>query len=139
MRSLFLSVLATTAVLCADAIPAVAAERDITITAHNFAFAPAIVKLERGATYALHLRSTDGPHGLDVPEIGLHHLVLTSRAQTVTIAPTTIGTFVAHCTQYCGAGHATMAMTFVVAGRAATGTATAKPAKAGNPCSAPPS
>lgn len=144
MRSLILAVFAFVAVSYGSATPASAAPRVVTITAHGFAFIPAIVELERGTTYDLVLKSSDGSHGLDVPELGLHHVVVTSQARTVTITPTTAGTFVAHCTQNCGVGNATMALKFVVSAGAPTapkaGAETpVKPAKAGNPCSAPPS
>lgn len=144
MRSLFFAVLASVAVSYASAVPALAAGHEIAITAHNFAFSPAIVDLEQGTTYTLHLKSTDGTHGLDVPALGLHDVLVTPSERTVTITPTTAGTFVAHCTQYCGVGHANMAMKFVVAPHGASAAKPAdaapmKPSKPGNPCAAPPS
>ena len=116
----------------------------MTIVAHNFAFVPATVKLERGESYTIHLKSTDGAHGLNVPQVGIHNVIITAHEQTMTIMPKTAGTFVAHCTQYCGTGHATMAMTFVVSAPSSTPKtsdrdAHEKPSKASNPCAAPPS
>ena len=153
----FLSVAAFAVASFAAASPALAEKKDITITAHNFAFSPAVVTLEKGETYTLHLKSADNPHGLAVPEIGLHNVVITKAAQTIKITPTTAGTFVAHCSVFCGAGHAHMAMKFVVKSESAAGAmkekksaahakpmhaTPAKPAgdekKAKNPC-APPS
>lgn len=139
MRSLFTVAILALAVPFVTAAPVRAAEDSISIVAHNFAFAPATVKLERGETYTLHLTSTDGAHGLNVPELGIRNVMITSHPQTITITPKTAGTFVAHCSQYCGSGHATMAMTFVVStpAKSEKSEKPGKSRKAGNPCGAP--
>ena len=94
-------------------LPAQAAN-DVTITAKNFSFSPAVVRLKKGEPVIFHLRSAQGVHGLNVPEVGINSMVLTAKEQIVHATPMKAGTFVVHCSIVCGTGHAQMAMTFIV-------------------------
>ena len=90
------------------------ASTDVYITAKNFSFSPAVVRLKKGEPVVFHLRSTQGVHGLNAPAVGIHDLVLTAKEAFVRATPSQAGTFVVHCSIVCGAGHAQMAMTFIV-------------------------
>lgn len=92
-----------------------ASSQTVTITAKNFTFAPAVVTLKEGQTAHLTFVSTQGVHGITVPEIGLNKTVtIMSTPTTVTVTPTKTGTFVAHCAIFCGVGHPHMQITFKV-------------------------
>lgn len=86
----------------------------VTIVATDFKFTPAVVHLKKGQITTLHLKAAQGAHGLNVPEIGLKNTVITAAGTTVKVKPMKAGTFTAHCALYCGPGHTTMAMKFIV-------------------------
>jgi len=90
------------------------AANDVTITAKNFSFSPAVVRLKKGEPVTFHLRAAQGVHGLNAPEVGINSMVLTAKEQIVHATPAKAGTFVVHCSIVCGTGHAQMAMTFIV-------------------------
>ncbi len=90
------------------------AANDVTITAKNFSFSPAVVRLKKGEPVTFHLRAAQGVHGLNAPEVGINSMVLTAKEQIVRATPSKSGTFVVHCSIVCGTGHAQMAMTFIV-------------------------
>ena len=90
------------------------AANDVTITAKNFSFSPAVVRLKKGEPVTFHLRAAQGVHGLNAPEGGINSMVLTAKEQLVHATPAKAGTFVVHCSIVCGTGHSQMAMTFIV-------------------------
>jgi cytochrome c oxidase subunit 2 len=94
-------------------VPADAAN-DVTITAKNFSFSPAVVRLKKGEPVTFYLRAAQGVHGMNIPEVGINSMVLTAKEQIVHATPSKAGTFVMHCSIVCGTGHAQMAMTFIV-------------------------
>ncbi|GAC1359755.1 MAG: hypothetical protein NVSMB31_20070 [Vulcanimicrobiaceae bacterium] len=106
--------LAAAAALTIAANPLQGSAQDITITAHNFAFSPSVVVLKKGQVVHLHVRATQGVHGLNVPQIGLNNVVLTNSTKIITITPRKTGKFPAHCAVICGIGHAKMEMEFIV-------------------------
>lgn len=113
LRSTFFSIASLVAVSL-SALPAAAAVANVTITAKNFSFSPSVVHLKKGQTVRFHLRSSQGVHGLNVPQVGINNVTLTSKETDVTATPKKAGTFVAHCAVYCGVGHQNMKMTFIV-------------------------
>ncbi len=112
--------LIATALLAALALgtvaPALANDVNVEANGQTFAFKPAVVTLHKGKTTTLHFKATPGgaPHGLNVPELGIKNAIITQSGTNVTVNPKKAGTFAAHCTLVCGAGHAHMAMKFVV-------------------------
>ena len=97
------------------ATPAFASDVNVTANGKTFAFSPSVVTLKKGVPTKIHFKATPGaPHGLAVPGIGLPNTVITSAGTTVTVTPKKAGTYPAHCTIVCGAGHEHMAMKFVV-------------------------
>ena len=97
------------------AAPAFARDVNVVANGKTFAFSPSVVMLKKGVPTTIHFKATPGaPHGLAVPGIGLANTVITSGGTSVTVTPKKAGTFPAHCTIVCGAGHDHMAMKFVV-------------------------
>ena len=103
--------------LAAVAAPAIAADKVQTITASDktFAFAPSTVTLQAGKPNKLKFVTASGAHGIAQSDIGLNVAAITPGPGTeVTVTPKKKGTYTAHCTLVCGAGHANMAMKFIV-------------------------
>ena len=97
------------------ATPALAGSVNVMANGQTFVFSPSVVTLKKGVPTTIHFKATPGaPHGLSVPEIGLKPVVITSAGTSATVTPKKAGTFAAHCTIVCGAGHDHMAMKFIV-------------------------
>lgn len=111
--------LSATALLAALTLGSLAAAlaNDVNVEANGqtFAFKPAVVMLHKGKPTTLHFKATAGaPHGLNVPELGIKNAIITQAGTNITVTPKKAGTYAAHCTLVCGAGHAHMAMKFIV-------------------------
>jgi cytochrome c oxidase subunit II len=94
-------------------VPAVRPEspRRIQVTAKRFAFEPAEITMKKGEAVDLVLTSADVPHGLRIRELKIElHAGKGKTAETV-FTPRTTGTFVAHCSVFCGSGHGAMTLT----------------------------
>lgn len=95
--------------------PAFANDVNVEANGQTFAFKPAVVMLKKGQPTTLHFKATAGaPHGLNVPELGINNAVIAQAGTNVTVTPKKAGTYDAHCTIVCGAGHSHMAMKFIV-------------------------
>ena len=106
--------IAATLVGAATVAPASAKDLIVTASSTNFKFEPSTVMLKKGQTTTIHFKSLAGAHGLNVPELGINNLVIATPDTAVKVTPKKAGTYVAHCTIVCGAGHANMAMKFIV-------------------------
>lgn len=86
----------------------------IEVTAKRFAFMPGEITLKKGEPVVLVLNSADVPHGLRFRELGIE--ARAGKGQTAELAfnPDKIGTFVGHCSVFCGAGHGSMTLTLHV-------------------------
>ena len=114
-----MKILRTTALVAtfASALSAPAFANAVSIQANGqtFAFKPNVVMLKKGQSTTLNFKATPGaPHGLNVPELGIKNLIITPGGASVAVKPMKAGTYEAHCTIVCGAGHAHMAMKFIV-------------------------
>lgn len=86
-----------------------AREPVVTVTATNWAFTPHIITLHAGQKVKLVFRSSDGIHGIAIPEIGVNDVVnIGADPTTVEVTPKHLGTFTAHCAVFCGMGHEKM-------------------------------
>lgn len=111
----FLSAIAAALFLIAPVTPVSASEPVIKVTAKNWAFVPPTITLKLNQTVKLEFVATEGIHGITIPDLGVDDVVnIQSTATTVEVTPKKVGTFVAHCAVFCGAGHAKMILTIVV-------------------------
>lgn len=114
MRLAFSALIAALFCLVPLAAPA-ASEPTINITAKNYAFVPGTITLKLHQKVKLVFVATEGIHGITIPELGVDDIVnIQSTPTTIEITPNKLGTFVAHCAVYCGAGHANMILTIKV-------------------------
>jgi cytochrome c oxidase subunit 2 len=88
--------------------------RVVEISARRFEFTPTEVHLHAGEPVTIRLTATDRAHGLLVKDLGIDLDAATDKPDTVTITPKQAGTYAAICDHYCGTGHGSMRMTFIV-------------------------
>ena len=120
MRLRFLSAIAVSIALftstSATILPATAqpAPRRVEVTAKRFEYTPSQITLKKGEPVVLVLKSADVPHGIRFKDLNVE--VKAGKAQTSEVAftPDKTGTFVGHCSVFCGAGHGTMTFTLTV-------------------------
>jgi len=67
-----------------------------------------ILELEAGKTYKVHLMSMDWLHGFSLQPENINIMVHPGYDHTVTMTPTSKGTFSIICNEYCGVNHHTM-------------------------------
>jgi len=110
---LFSSVLLA-ALTCVPPASGQPAPRRIAITAKRFDFTPGEITLKKGEPVVLILKSEDVPHGVRFRELGV--AINAGKGQTgeVEFTPDKTGTFVGHCSVFCGAGHGSMTLTLHV-------------------------
>lgn len=95
-------------------IPASLAElapRRIEVTARRFEFSPSDITLKRGEPVVLVLKSADVAHGIRFKELGIGVKVGKGQASEFAFTPEKAGTFVGHCSVFCGSGHGSMTLT----------------------------
>lgn len=87
----------------------------VQIVAKNWAFTPSTITLHVNQSVKLVFSSSEGLHGITIPDLGVNDVInVGSSPSEVVVTPKKIGTFVAHCAVFCGAGHATMILTIKV-------------------------
>lgn len=86
----------------------------IEVTAKRFAFDPPSITLKKGQPVELVLESLDVAHGLRFREPNVEIKVGKGGKSEVTFTPTATGTYVGHCSVFCGMGHGTMTFTIRV-------------------------
>lgn len=114
MKKQFL--LPTMLLLClavAQAQPA-ARHKVIEISAHRFAFTPAVITLKKGETVTLRLKSEDVTHGFFLRTLNIDTDIPPGKATEIEVTPQKTGTFTLICDHFCGEGHGNMAMKVVV-------------------------
>lgn len=96
--------------------PAHAAQtpRRIEVTAKRFEYVPAEISIKKGEPVVLVLHSTDVAHGIKFAELGLKADIGTAGTSELPFTPDKVGTFVGHCSHFCGSGHGTMTLTMHV-------------------------
>jgi len=100
--------------LAIEATPAEPPPRQIQVTAKRFEFNPAEIVLKRGEPVVLVLKSVDVSHGIRFKELGIETKVAKGQTSEVAFTPDKPGTFVSHCSVFCGSGHGAMALTLHV-------------------------
>ena len=91
-----------------------AAPRHIQITAHRFSYSPGEITVKEGQPVVLDLTSTDVEHGLRFKDLGLNTKIMKGKTSELAFTPTKTGTFIGHCSVFCGSGHGSMILTLHV-------------------------
>ena len=109
-----LAALLLAAPLLIQTAPAENAPRRIEITAKRFNFTPGEITLKEGEPVVLVLKGMDVSHGLRIKELGVDLKVAKGKTSELNITPDKTGTFVGHCSVFCGSGHGGMMLTLHV-------------------------
>jgi cytochrome c oxidase subunit 2 len=102
------------ALLLVQSTPAEMASRRIEVTAKRFSFTPGDITLKRGESVVLVLKSVDVQHGIHFKELGIEAKVGKGQTSELAFTPDKSGTFVGHCSVFCGSGHGAMTLTLHV-------------------------
>lgn len=86
----------------------------IDVTAKRFEFQPGEITLKKGEPVVLVLRSIDVAHGIRFKELGIETKVGRGQTSELAFTPDKTGTFVGHCSVFCGSGHGAMTLTLHV-------------------------
>jgi cytochrome c oxidase subunit 2 len=99
-----------------EAPPAHAADgpRRIEVTAKRFEYIPAEVTVKKGEPVVLVLKTADVAHGIKFAELNLQTDIGKGGTSELAFTPDKTGTFVGHCSHFCGSGHGTMTLTLHV-------------------------
>jgi cytochrome c oxidase subunit 2 len=98
----------------APAAKAAAEPRRIEVTAKRFEYVPAEVTVKKGESVVLVLKTADVAHGIKFAELNLQTDIGKNGTSELPFTPEKTGTFVGHCSHFCGAGHGTMTLTLHV-------------------------
>ena len=90
------------------------APRRVEVTAKRFDYTPSQITLKKGEAVVLVLKSADVPHGIRFKDLNVEVKAGKSQTSEVTFTPQKTGTFVGHCSVFCGAGHGAMTLTLTV-------------------------
>ncbi|WP_245583873.1 cupredoxin domain-containing protein [Paenibacillus terrigena] len=77
---------------------------EVTITAKNFEFSPAEIKVKKGDTIKLTFNSEEGVHGLMIKDFDINM----DESGTKEFVADKVGTFDFNCSIMCGGGHGQM-------------------------------
>jgi cytochrome c oxidase subunit 2 len=91
-----------------------AAPRRVEVSAKRYAFEPAEITVKKGEAVDLELTSADVPHGVRIRELKIDLRVNKGKKGDAVFTPQTTGTFVGHCSVFCGSGHGQMTLTIHV-------------------------
>jgi len=86
----------------------------IDVTAKRFEFLPGQITLKRGEPIVLVFKSVDVAHGIRFKELGIEAKIGKGQTSELAFIPDKTGTFVGHCSVFCGTGHGTMTLTLHV-------------------------
>jgi len=86
----------------------------IDVTAKRFEFLPGEITLKKGEPIVLVLKSVDVAHGIRFKELGIETKIGKGQTSELAFTPDKTGTFVGHCSVFCGSGHGAMTLTLHV-------------------------
>jgi len=89
-------------------------DRTIEITARQFAYEPATIRVGLGERVRLVLTTADVAHSLAVREYGINLIVTPGEAAAAVFTADRPGRFLIYCTVYCGTGHPDHVGTLIV-------------------------
>lgn len=88
--------------------------RRIEITARRFSYSINEITLKKGQPVVLVLTSLDATHGLLIHDLNVDIKVKKGETKEAEFTPEQVGTFIGHCSVFCGAGHGSMMLTIHV-------------------------
>ncbi|MBI2038126.1 MAG: cupredoxin domain-containing protein [Candidatus Magasanikbacteria bacterium] len=88
--------------------------KEFVITAKQWSFSPATIKVKKGDRVVLKVTSTDVSHGLNLPAFNINETLEPGVTKTVEFVADKVGTFTFSCSVMCGTGHKAMTGTLVV-------------------------
>lgn len=88
--------------------------KEFSITASQFVFTPDTIKVNKGDTVVLKLKSADVTHGFGLPDFDINQNIQPGEEVTVRFVADKSGSFPFRCTVPCGAGHREMTGTLIV-------------------------
>ena len=119
-RALLLRIALTCAVASLFLLPrqtpvrAFAEPRQIEVTAKRFEYIPAEITVRKGEPVVLVLHSEDVAHGVKFADLGLSMDIAKGNSSRLAFTPDRTGTFIGHCSHFCGSGHGSMVLTLRV-------------------------
>jgi cytochrome c oxidase subunit 2 len=120
MRNLIIRLILTCAAASLFLLPrqqsvlAAAQPREIEVTAKRFEYEPAEITVRKGEPVVIVLHTADVAHGLKFADLGLATDIEKGNTSRLAFTPDRVGTFVGHCSHFCGAGHGSMTLTLKV-------------------------
>ena len=102
------------AALIGPGVAETAGPQHVEVTAKRFAFQPAEITVRKGQPVDLVVKSVDVAHGLRVRELNLDIKINKGATESVNFTPDKVGSFVGHCSVFCGSGHGQMIFTIHV-------------------------
>jgi cytochrome c oxidase subunit 2 len=118
LPAIFSTMLLATMLLAMSVLPQAAhaqtAPRRIEVTAQRFKFTPGEITVKKDEPVVLVLKSMDVAHGIRFKELGIETKVNKGQSSELAFKADKTGTFVGHCSVFCGSGHGGMTLTLHV-------------------------
>lgn len=89
-------------------------QNEIKVVMKNFEIVPKTITVRKGEKVRLAVTSEDVIHGLAIEKLGIDHHIFPRQTRIIEFTPYKEGTFVIHCSVFCGAGHADMTAELIV-------------------------
>ncbi|MBI4449488.1 cupredoxin domain-containing protein [Candidatus Uhrbacteria bacterium] len=102
------------AIEAAPAPAADAAPQVIRITAKQWEFVPAEIRVRKDTRVILEVTSTDVDHGLSIPDFTINRTLRPGATERIEFTPDKTGSFSMVCSVFCGQGHRGMRGTLIV-------------------------
>jgi len=93
---------------------AVPAPRVIRVTAKQWEWQPAEIRVKKDERVVLEIANLDVPHGFSIPDLQVNELLPPGRTTRIEITATKVGRFDFVCSVICGRGHSSMRGVLVV-------------------------
>jgi cytochrome c oxidase subunit 2 len=113
-RTIIIGCLAMGSLALSGFAPAQDTPRRIEVSAKKFTYTPAEVTVKKGEPVVIVLTSEDVTHGLKFKELNLNTKIEKGKPAELAFTPDKVGTFVGHCSVFCGSGHGSMTLTLHV-------------------------
>ncbi len=92
----------------------IGARKEFIITAKQWSFSPAVIKVKKGDKVVLKLKTIDVAHSYSIPDFNINADIKPGETTVVEFTADKTGTFTTSCKVYCGVGHVGMTGTLLV-------------------------